>query len=82
MGEIPLKHRPLEDPRVRKKRTICEAHRDIYRELQKENPDLQVVENLLREAFDYGVRMAMKLGEYAGKEWKQEVFLDESPYSL
>ena len=45
-------------------RTICEVHREIYRELNARNPHDYLIP-ILREAFDMGKKMDNKLRQYA-----------------
>lgn len=58
-------------------KTICQAHREIYYLLNKESfshEDKERCIELIQEVYDYGIRMSKKLHEYAGKEWREDVF--------
>jgi predicted GTPase len=44
-------------------RTICEVHREIYRELKKRNPD-DLLLGKLEEAFNMAKKMNNKLRQY------------------
>ena len=58
----------------RKRRTICQCHREIYHILTKKEIDRDRAIELIKEAYEYGIKMSCKLHEYAGREWIPEVF--------
>lgn len=58
----------------KKERTICQCHREIYHILNQEEFDKEKAIKLIKEAYEYGIKMSRKLHEYAGKEWRKDVF--------
>ena len=57
MGDIQSKKKP------KQLRTICEVHREIYRELRKRNNNDPLLQKL-EEAFDMAKKMNNKLRQY------------------
>lgn len=58
-------------------KTICQVHRELYHLLNKESlsqKDKKRCIELIQEAYKYGIKMSKKLHEYAGKEWRGDVF--------
>jgi hypothetical protein len=72
-----MDHQPITSKdfgQKRKRRTICECHREIYHILNQEEIDIERAIELVKEAYKYGIKMSLKLHEYAGREWIPEVF--------
>jgi hypothetical protein len=57
----------VRDPKVNKKMTICEMHRQLYKALSKSAAYTPEVDLLLHMAFDAGKKLATKLTQHAVK---------------
>lgn len=72
-----MDHKPITDKffgNKNKGRTICQCHREIYYILTECPEKLDRAIELTKEAYTYGIKMSKKLHEYAGKEWRKDVF--------
>jgi hypothetical protein len=57
----------VKDPKIAKKMTICEMHRQLYKVLSKSDAYTPEVDLLLHMAFDAGKKLATKLTQNAVK---------------
>lgn len=68
----------LHHRRPRRKQTICEMHRRMYRIIMRRDPDDELLP-ILRKAFDMGKKISNKLQCYRNKygdEWWEAHKLD------